>query len=250
MRNHKIFNPAPLASAALLAFTGYAAAGDVDLTAGGSAVVNGATFITSDNQSTGTGVIQSFVRVQDNGIADGYNTSGRPLSYDENSSPQFTRDLPFSAIPIVNLDGTDYREFLLDINQTAAHPLLSLDMLQIRVASSGGLTGTWGSFGSQVYDLDSGGNNTLLLNYSLNNGSGSGDLFVYVPNAVFGDAKYVYLYSMFGAKGGAYRENDGFEEWAVRTTTTLPVPEPGTYALMLAGLGAVGFMARRRQQQA
>ena len=223
-----------------------ASADTFDLTAGGTTTIGGAIFTTSNNQSTGTGVISSFVRVQDNGIADGYNTSGRPMFYgDTNTSPTFTHDLLLTDVPVVTIGGVAYREFLLDINQTNANPLLSLDKLQFATSATGGATTAWGTFGTQVYTL---GANELLLNYSLNNGSGSGDLFVYVPTAVFGDSAYVYLYSMFGAKGGNYAENDGFEEWAVRTPVTPAVPEPETYALMLAGLGVVGFMARRRKQ--
>lgn len=40
-----------------------------------------------------------------------------------------------------------------------------------------------------------------------------------------------------GASGGSYGGN----------IVATPVPEPETYAMMLAGLGALGFLARRRK---
>ena len=41
--------------------------------------------------------------------------------------------------------------------------------------------------------------------------------------------------------------NDGFEEWAT-VGVSQPIPEPETYALMMAGLGVMGVVARRRKK--
>lgn len=240
---------------------GTAAGTIADLSSGGTVTINGAIYTTTDQQSTGSGVIQSFVRISTNDNCEqGYNTSGRPLQFDENNSPTFTHDLLLSAVPIVTISGVQYREFLLDINQNSSSPdnLLSLERLEIWEASEGSLLNfTPGTgFGSSttdslLYSLDGAGDRYVLLNYNLNSGSGSGDLFLYVPNSLFTGANvgpYIYLFSRFGDHNS---NNDGFEEWAVRTPTTTTtqttgkVPEPSALILLGIGLTLAPYAIRR-----
>lgn len=203
----------------------------LDLTARGSSGWIGEAFFTQfDARPTGTGYIQSFLRVQGasaKGVTQqGYNTDARPLQYDENKSPKFTRALHVSEVPTVNVGGSYYKEFLLDINQKASQPLLSLDQLRFYVGGAGNLRGydpaTKSLAGlTPVYDLDAGGDNWVKLDYRLNTGSGSGDMLVYVPVAAFAGGEYVYLYSKFGEHHAA---NSGFQEWARGTSESVNAP--------------------------
>lgn len=53
------------------------------------------------------------------------------------------------------------------------------------------------------------------------------------------------LFSVNGDHLGTYFD---ITNLSIEYTPAAPVPEPETYALMLAGLGAVGFMVRRRKK--
>jgi hypothetical protein len=103
--------------------------------------------------------------------------------------------------------------------------------------------------GTLVYRMDAGGDNWVALNYALNSGSGSGDMFLLVPNSSFASlagTTNVTLYSQFGLQGlnpsgftGDFGSSDGFEEWAVRQGIAPPdllVPEPLTAVLFAIGL--------------
>ena len=192
-------------------------------------------------QPTGTGHIHSFVRVQGaaagGGAQQGYNTTARPLQFDENKSPQFTRGLTLGQVPVVVVNGVAYREFLLDVNQKASAPLLSLDQVKVFLGGRPDLTGYDAAAGTlagrpPVFDLDADGDVSLILDARLNSGSGSGDMVLLVPDANFAGADpgtSVYLYSQMGGQAGA-RANGGFEEWAVRATAPV-APPAGTASL-------------------
>lgn len=202
------------------------AAPTVDLTtAGASGRINGAFFQQLEQQPSGSGVLQSFVRLKAPGnspLAQGYNTDARPLQFNENNSPVFTRSLPLASVPEVTYSGTKYREFLLDINQRSSNPVLSLDELRFFTADSGNLKGyntTAKTLAGHPAVYDMGADNWVKLDARLSHGSGSSDMVLLVPSAAFSGGTYVYLYSKFGVH---CTSNGGYEEWASGQAVPLP----------------------------
>lgn len=236
------------AAAVVAGMAGLSQGAVLDFTQGGSGTLNGALLQTTSQQPTGTGVIESFLRLQHNNFEQGYNTSGTPLPFDT-SAGAWTHDLLVSDVRGVTIGGVDYAAFLLDINESngGTNSLLSLDSVQIYTSPVASQTTTnVASLGTLRWDMDAGEDSTVNLNYSLNHGSGSGDMLLYVPASALAGASagdYVYFYCSFG---NPYASDAGFEEWANFGTQTVgpSVPAPG--ALALAGLGGFLMMRRRR----
>jgi len=214
-------------------------------TPGAWGTFDGAIFRQYSEGAGGSGNIDAFVRIQGKGLQQGYNTDYRPVQFDENTSAIFTHSLLLSEVPTVSDNGTNYREFLLDINQDGQN-LLSLDNLEIYLEADPSIGLYPDNFTTLVYDLDADEDNWIMLDYSLNAGSGAGDMLAYIPDSFFMDEfgiylnDYVYLYSRFGENSIA---DDGFEEWAHGVGEPV-IPEPGT--ILLLGLGSLALLRKRR----
>jgi hypothetical protein len=243
-----------LAVAVLMALATATQAGMYDLTYSTEVTINGGLFTNTDAHSTGTGVMQPFLRLHQRGNAtmeQGYNSNWRPNQLDQDNA--WNAALPLSLVPIMDIDGTLYREFLLDINQQGSgnNIYLSLDYLKIYQTGDPSIHGYDTGWPDPIYTLGTGGGddvppasteNWIKMAYDLP-GSGWGDLYAYIPNSLFTDSPYVVLYSMLGNHAPNIA-NDGFEEWGVRGTTPI-VPLPGAVLLGVLGMGAAGWRLRR-----
>ena len=235
----------------------------IDLTAATSPVTyQQSIFAQSSQQPTGTGVFNPFVRIQMNGTEAGYNTDARPVEFQTKDQNQWTHSLPLNTLQSVNINGTAYYQFTLDINEQGnANSLLSMNDFRVYLGNSGSLTGFNDGFGAnsvKVYDIDAGqrGNTRVDLNAALNPpGSGVADLNVYIPVSKFqgfgSQYGYVYLYSKFGTP---YVSGAGFEEWSsLNKASSSPPPPSGSVpapgGLLLGLIGAGCFLGRRLRRQ-
>lgn len=226
----------------------------IDLTtAGSSGTANGGFFQQIPDQSTGTGVIEPFVRLQNRPTEEGYNTgTGDPMPHVKEGL--WTHELLVSEVPTVTLGLIEYYQFLLDINEqgSTSGSLITLYELEIwtktgTLASANEYADLANGGATKVWDLDSGpdGDSKIELNYLLNSGSGSGDMFAYIPVPSVGTdgSKNLYLYSAFGTPQAS---DAGFEEWAVlEAGTPNRVPDGGT-TLVSLGVALLGLGAMRK----
>ena len=207
---------------------------DVDLrTQGSTAVINGAVF-GGGILNAGTGSFNDFLGIQNTGTEFGFNSAvtNDPSNPFLKTSTNFTHTIKLSDLAITTINGVQYYDFRLDVNESNANPTtqqISLDTFKL-YASADGTISTLSALTALTpsYDLDAGGginDVSILFTDAYSSGSGRSDLSVLVPVSSFAGkdpaTTFLYLYSSFGFAGTDYRTDATFEEWRTQNAVVL-----------------------------
>lgn len=227
-----------------------------------------AIFQTVSPKPAGSGFVDNmsdvFLTMRANGSEQGYNTDAKRAPYDvQRDSTRFNNTLQLSQLQTTTVNGVDYFQFVIDINEPngGTKSLISLDQLKLFTSTDPSKsTMNIESLGIKRFDLDLPSDSFIKYD-DQNSGSGEGDIAFFIPTAAFYDpaslglnlpvaksTDYLYLYAQFGANISAdFETGGGYEEfWTAQGLT--PVPEVST-AVPLAGillLAGLHFQRRRR----
>lgn len=200
-----------LAAAALMAFAGAASANVIDL-----AAVDGNLY----QQSVQSPCVISNPSCQNGGFPSTDLDNGGAIDVYDDYSPVY------SGATILGIIGTGNPLLLgVDINQASGQPAQTLTTFEMLL--NGVVVDT---FSGSLGNVPAG-----------NNGNGYAD-FLLSNFSAFTSTDTIQFHFVFS------NANDGTENvFLIGGESVTVVPEPGTYALMLAGLGVMGFIARREK---
>ena len=170
--------------------------------------------------NAGTGNYDSFLRIQNTGTETGFNTDN-PVAQLDDKTGNFTHSLLIANLDTVTVNGVDYYQIRLDLNETNSKtgPNISLDQLQLFTGTTSANTFSDLSGLNLIYDLQTDNGGPLAL-VDHNTGSGTDDYFFDIPvSMVPAGATYLTLYGDFSGADG------GFEEFRALSTAFVPQPE-------------------------
>jgi len=205
---------------------------DADITPSGSFVtIGGVTFTDSANVGSGTGGYNTFLAIQDDNDAgdaeEGFNSETEGA--DNHELKSFTHVVLLSDLVITTINGVQYYEFRMDLNEANSDPdaQLSLDQFKLFTSTDGTIVDRADLFGENlIYNMDAGGDVSVLLSDAESTGSGTDDYAVLVPVSNFAGVvdpttTYVYLYTEMGAAGADWGATSTFEEWNLQNGVAL-----------------------------
>jgi uncharacterized repeat protein (TIGR01451 family) len=205
---------------------------DLDITpAGSSTTIGGVIFTDAVNTGSGTGNYNTFLAISDNdGVEEGFNSDDTPPidASNKDIDQAKTHTVKLSSLVVVTIGGVQYYEFRVDLNEANSDPnaQISLDQFKLYTSTNGGIVDTTTLFSQNlIYDMDAGGNVSVLLSDAESSGSGTDDYAVLVPVSEFAGldptTTYVYLYTQMGAAGTNWNATATFEEWNLQNGVTL-----------------------------